>query len=57
MSQLDDHITLAEASLKTGTYFQKSVHDQHVDNVLHHLLAAVKELNRRSGVTRFPVGE
>jgi len=56
MSLLDDHIAPAEVGIeKLNRRFYGF--DRDLVDVLQHLLAAVKELDRRQGVTRFPVGE
>ena len=55
MSTFDNHIKSAETSLR----YYKDTYNVHPDllRAVESLLAAVKELDRRQGVTRFPVGE
>jgi len=54
MSQFDYHIRQAQFCL---TIASTSSEERVILEILQHLLAAVKELDRRQGVTRFPVGE
>jgi len=57
LTTLQENLELADNYLQKLRGFSDDHEALMVGGALRHLLAAVKELDRRQGVTRFPVGE